>query len=276
LDKPAFDFSDRGVDGRADPGPVDGFIYTDRGIYRPGETIDVTTLVRGRLAEPLPAGQAVAIILRRPDGVEAGRWRLQPNQIGAATQLIELKPTAPRGTWRLEEVLAGTTPLIGALEIQVQDFVPNRLAVTLTPSATRMGIGMPADIAVNSRYLYGAPAADLAVNAHVQLQHDTAPVPFPGWQFGKAGETLNADAQDIAGPPTDAQGKASLHIDPAALKLPVTTLPLRADITVAVAEPGGRATESRVTLKLATQPVLLGRSLPLRRLTRMARRLRGG
>ncbi len=258
LNKPAFDFADRGVDGRGDPGPVDGFIYTDRGIYRPGETIDVTTLVRGRLAETLPAGQAIAIILRRPDGVEAGRWRLEPNRVGAATQLIALKPTAPRGTWRLEEVLAGTTPLIGALAIQVQDFVPNRLAVTLTPTVARMRIGVPADIAVDSHYLYGAPAADLAVSAHIQLQRDTSPVPFSGWQFGKAGDDLNAEAQDIDGPHTDAQGKSSLHLDPAKLKIPVTTLPLRADITVAVAEPGGRATESRMTLKLATRPVLLG------------------
>ena len=38
LDRPGFDLSDRGVDGRPDPGPVDGYLYTDRGIYRPGET----------------------------------------------------------------------------------------------------------------------------------------------------------------------------------------------------------------------------------------------
>ena len=97
LNKPGFDFSDRGVDGRPDPGPVDGFLYTDRGIYRPGETIDLTTVVRGRLAEPLPNGQAVSVALKRPDGVEAGRWRLVPNEVGEAVQLIALQATAPRG-----------------------------------------------------------------------------------------------------------------------------------------------------------------------------------
>ncbi len=258
LDKPGFDFSDRGVDGRSDPGPVDGFLYTDRGIYRPGESIDLTTIVRGPLAEPLPAGQAVSIVLRRPDGVEAGRYRLEPNAVGAAAQVIPLKTTAPRGTWHLEELLAGTKTQIGTLDVQVQDFVPNRLAVDLSPDRTSVAAGAPATIAVNARYLYGAPAADLEVDAHVQLQADTSPIAEPGWQFGRAGEQLNTDSQDLDGPKTDAQGRSSVVVDLDKLKVPQTSLPLRADVTVSVAEPGGRATERQTSLKLATHPVLLG------------------
>ena len=66
LDKPGFDFSDRGVEGRPDPGPVDGFLYTDRGIYRPGETIELGAIVRDGRAAPLPDGQAVTVVLHRP------------------------------------------------------------------------------------------------------------------------------------------------------------------------------------------------------------------
>ena len=94
--------------------------------------------------------------------------------------------------------------------------------------------------------------------AHVQLQRDTAPVAEKFWQFGSATEKLNTEAQDIAGPRTDAQGRSTITVDQARLKLPQTTLPLRADISVAVAEPGGRATESRVSLKVTTRPLLLG------------------
>ncbi len=262
LDKPGFDFSDRGVDGRPDPGPVDGYLYTDRGIYRPGETIQLGTMVRDGLARPLPDGQAVSVVLHRPDGVEASRYRLVPNAVGFAVQTIPLNPTSPRGTWRLEEMLAGTKTVIGTLELQVQDFVPNRLAVELAPRNPRISAAQPAVIDVASRYLYGAPAADLQVSAHVQLQRDTQPVAEHGWVFGRADEALNADAQDVAGPNTDAQGHAALSIDAAALKIPQTTMPLRADVTVGVAEPGGRATESRTTLKVATHDVLLGLRAP--------------
>ncbi len=263
LDKPGFDFSDRGVDGRPDPGPVDGFLYTDRGIYRPGEQIDLTTIVRGALSEPLPAGQAVTIVLRRPDGVESAHWRVVPNAVGAAVQVIPLKPTSPRGTWRLEEMLAGTKDVVGRLELQVQDFVPNRLAVELTPDRPRVAANAPASIAVDSRYLYGAPAANLQVTAHLQLQPDRAPVPEQGWQFGRTDETLNTEAQDIDGQPTDAHGHSAIVVDAGQLKLPQTSLPLRADITVSVAEPGGKATESQTSLKLSTHDVLLGLRPPV-------------
>jgi uncharacterized protein YfaS (alpha-2-macroglobulin family) len=262
LDRPGFDLSDRGVDGRPDPGNVDGYLYTDRGIYRPGETIELGTIVRDHLALPLPEGQAVAVVLRRPDGVEAGTWRLEPNGIGVAVTGIPLKTTAPRGTWKLEERLAGTAPLIGVLDVQVQDFVPNRLAVELAPKSARITSDAPAVIDVASRYLYGAPAADLNVSAHVELQRDTQPVAEPGWQFGRAGESLNAEAQDIDAGKTDAQGHAMVSIDSAALKIPDTSLPLRADITVSVAEPGGRATETRTSLPVTTHDVLLGLRAP--------------
>jgi len=38
VGRAAFDLSDRGVSGRDQPGPVDAFLYTDRGIYRRART----------------------------------------------------------------------------------------------------------------------------------------------------------------------------------------------------------------------------------------------
>src|SRR3546814_7343130 len=46
LSGPAFDLSDRGVSGRTAPGPLDGFLWADRDIYRPGETLRMTALLR--------------------------------------------------------------------------------------------------------------------------------------------------------------------------------------------------------------------------------------
>ena len=53
IGRAAFDLSDRGVSGRPPPGPVDAFLYTDRGIYRPGETIELTALVRDDEADAI-------------------------------------------------------------------------------------------------------------------------------------------------------------------------------------------------------------------------------
>ena len=62
----AFDLTDRGVDGRTAPGPLDVFAYTERGVYRPGETVHLTALVRDAPATPsAPAGHADLLAPRR-------------------------------------------------------------------------------------------------------------------------------------------------------------------------------------------------------------------
>ena len=43
---PGFDLSDRGVSGRAPPAGLDAFVYTERGVYRSGETVYITALLR--------------------------------------------------------------------------------------------------------------------------------------------------------------------------------------------------------------------------------------
>src|SRR5262249_56481147 len=70
LTRAAFDLSDRGVGGRPAPGANDLFFYTDRGVYRPGETVHLTGLLRddaGRAIDNLP----LTLRLMRPDAVQA-------------------------------------------------------------------------------------------------------------------------------------------------------------------------------------------------------------
>ena len=74
LDMPraGFDLSDRGVEGRAAPGALDVYAWTERGIYRAGETVHVAALARddaAKAVENLP----LTFIFTRPDGVEDRR-----------------------------------------------------------------------------------------------------------------------------------------------------------------------------------------------------------
>src|SRR5258707_12843433 len=72
LKTPGFDLTDRGVSGRAVPAGLDAFLYTERGVYRSGETVQVTALVRdgqGMAALDVP----LTLVVERPDGVEYTR-----------------------------------------------------------------------------------------------------------------------------------------------------------------------------------------------------------
>ena len=98
LTKAAFDFSDRGVEGRATPGPVDGFIYTDRGIYRPGETVNVMTLLRDRAGNG--RGRAGHHDRAPPGRREFRRQAMQAQGAGGTAFPVELTRTARRGSGR--------------------------------------------------------------------------------------------------------------------------------------------------------------------------------
>src|SRR3546814_10330628 len=94
LTQAAFDLSDRGVDGRPAPGPLDAFLWSDRGVYRPGETVHVGTMLRDeriRAVDDLP----VTLDIRRPNGSLFRRIVPDERQAGGAVTEIELADTAP-------------------------------------------------------------------------------------------------------------------------------------------------------------------------------------
>ena len=75
---------------------IDAFLYADRGIYRPGETVRLTALVRDRLARAVD-GRKGYLVVKRPSGVEFKKIAFQRTPTGALTQDIVLPATAPRG-----------------------------------------------------------------------------------------------------------------------------------------------------------------------------------
>ncbi len=256
LSRPAFDLSDRGVEGRALPGPVDAFLYTDRGIYRPRETVHVVALLRDRVAEAIP-GTPLTLIARRPDGVEYRRATLADETVGAVHYDIALTETAAHGRWQVDAYLDPKGAAVGHAEFEVEDFVPQRLKVELTASAPAIEPNQPIPVDVTARFLYGAPGADLGGEADATIEADTTPFPaYRGWSFGLAEEKFKMDVAPLELAQTDAEGRTKVGgtLD----KLPDTTLPMKAEIRVAIFEPGGRSTESRLSLPIRTKPLLIG------------------
>ncbi len=136
-ESPAFDLSDRGVAGRSAPAGLDAFVYTERGVYRSGETVHVTALLRD------PAGVAapdapLTLVVERPDGVEYRRAVL-PDQ-GAGGRALERADHgvfAPTGTWRVQAFTDPKRPPVGEASFLVEDYVPDRLEFDAVAEARR-------------------------------------------------------------------------------------------------------------------------------------------
>src|SRR5215469_10211573 len=264
IGRPAFDLSDRGVSGRPQPGPVDAFLYTDRGIYRPGETVELVALVRDDKAEAL-SGLPLGVRVLRPDGIEVEHRLFSPGSpgdgLGAYHQSFALPRDARIGAWQVELHLDPKAPPIGKAEFRVEDFVPPQLKVELSAAdePIRPAEAFPVEIA--ARYYYGAPGAGLAVEAEAVIALDDNPFPnYTDFQFGLVDEEFTADRRDIEAPTTDEAGKAQLSI--ALNDLPDLTRSLAATIRVGVFEPSGRGVSETLTRPIRQRPLAIGLRSP--------------
>ncbi len=256
LRRPAFDLSDRGVDGRPVVTQTDAFVYLDRGIYRPGETVQIMTLLRDRDAMAI-ADVPMTVVMRRPDGIEYRRVTVEDETGGAVHVPITLSRTAPRGMWRIQVYLDPERAPVGSATFDVQDFVPERLEISLETDAKLLQPGDTVSIDVTARYLYDAPGKDLGGEATMRVVRDPRPFPdYADYSFGQVDERFSPTLQSLDIPRTDASGKTVAQ--GTVQDFPDVSHPLRADITVSVFEPGGRLTRGQVSVPIRHKAVNLG------------------
>ncbi len=265
LKSPAFDLSDRGVAGRKAPEGLDVFVYTERGVYRTGETVHITTLLRDA-ASIASAGVPLTLVVERPDGVEYRRSVLKDEGLGGRSLSLPIAQTASTGTWRVKAFTDPKRPAIGETTFMVEDYVPDRLEFDLASPNGQISPETPAEITLDGRFLYGAPAANLDIEGELLVSAAKERPGFPGYQFG-TGERVDSEQQPLKDlSTTDDNGKATFEVS--LDKLPSTERLLEARITIRLAESGGRAVERRLTLPvtpagdmIGVRPLFNGRSL---------------
>ena len=266
LKAPAFDLTDRGVGGRPAPTGLDAFVYAERGVYRSGETAYITALLRDAQGAAA-AGVPLTLVVERPDGVEFRRALVADQGIGGHALTLALPPSAPTGTWHVHAFTDPKRPAVGETSFLVEDYVPDRIEFDLKSSAAGISQRAPAKVDVAGRFLYGAPAANLDLEGDVTVAVAKERLGFAGYQFGLDDEEVQPVQRPLEDlPATDAAGKASFAVN--LDKLPASTHPLEAQITVRMAEPGGRAVEHKLALPVAAsgnmigvKPLFSGRSL---------------
>jgi uncharacterized protein YfaS (alpha-2-macroglobulin family) len=283
LAGPAFDLSDRGVSGREAPTGPDAFVITERGVYRTGETVHITALLRDAQGAAA-AGVPLTIVVERPDGVEYRRAVVADQGLGGRNLDVAITPSSSTGTWRVRAYTDPKRPAVGETTFMVEDYVPDRLEFDIASKAISITKGTPIKVTIDGHYLYGAPAAELELEGEVNVSEADGRPGFPGYQFGSAPESkarhdddddeeqadsdgenkVQQSLEDV--PATDAAGKASFDVT--LDKVPDTTRPLEAEITIRMAESGGRAVERSLTLpvtpsapQIGVKPLFSGRSL---------------
>ncbi|MGV6819128.1 MAG: alpha-2-macroglobulin family protein [Parvularcula sp.] len=258
LDRAPVDLSSQPISGRFAPGAVDGFVWLDRGIYRPGETVQASLMLRD------PTGRAIsdrpgALVLYKPNGIEFDRVRFDKlPDAGGLSHPFDLPISAIRGSWYLATEIDG----IGTIRttyFSVEDFVPQRIEIDLAGDGEAPLVSAdPRMIDVEARFLYGAPGAGLTVDGTARIQRD--PSPFEGWEgysFGLSDEDFSEVLLELPAVVTDGAGKAAIPVS-AGRRAAASTLPLRLRAVVEVEEPGGRTVADDIFIPYRPRPVYYG------------------
>ncbi len=257
LQQTAFDLTDRGDDGREVKQALDAQVFTERGVYRSGETVFITALLRdakGTAKEGVP----LTLVVARPDGVEYKRVLIDDGGEGGHTYTLPLLSSSASGTWRVAAYVDPKGDPIGETTFLVEDYVPERLDFTLKPEQSAVRAGDNAEIEASARYLYGAPGADLDISGELRVEavKDQGLPVLNGYQAGLQDESFEAVSSEIAAKvTTDAKGEAKVSVPIPDVS---ASQPLEAKIILRAGEPGGRAVERNVTLPILPKGGLIG------------------
>lgn len=257
MTRAGFDLSDRGVAGRASPGALDVYAWTERGIYRAGEEVHVAALARddaAKAVENLP----LTFIFARPDGVEDRRIISDGAKAGGHAVDLTLPANAMRGTWSVAIHTDPKQPAVATQMFLVEDFVPDRIEFDMTSDRKEIAAGERADVTVDGRFLYGAPAAGLALEGEMTISTKREWDRFQGYSFGLAdeqeGEATRIPLAEL--PPVGEDGKATFPV--AIDQLPSTTRLLNAAVAVRMREGSGRAVERALDIGIRPQGQMIG------------------
>lgn len=246
LTDPAFDLSDRGVDGREPAGPMDVFLATDRGAYRAGEVINLVALMRDGTAAAL-SGVPLTAILIRPDGVEYSRIASATDLAGGHVFALPVGATAPRGSWTIEVLADVDAPALATTQVLVEDFLPERIDFDIVvPERVALLDGI-IPVSLTALYLFGPPAADLPVEGEVLLSAATSLPEWPGYVFGLYDEPFDARMESIPRDwVTGPDGAVAMDLPLPFIEGGVTQ-PLTATLNLRVTEGSGRPVERQTT-----------------------------
>jgi uncharacterized protein YfaS (alpha-2-macroglobulin family) len=232
--------------------PQQFFVFGPRDLYRPGESVLLNALLRdadGRAVK----NQPVNVEVRRPDEQVSRKFVWQADVSGLYQYQLAIASEAPTGRWQLVLDLGDGKPQL--YEFQVEDFLPERLALELTGSDSPLSPQEDAEIAVNGRYLYGAPAAGNRLSGQLYVRPlREAVASLPGYQFGSINEEELSQDLDLDETVLDAEGMATLTV---ASKWSAAKSPLKLIVQASLQESGGRPITRRIV-----QPVWPAEQLP--------------
>ncbi len=201
------------VGGKRDvAGVYDAFLYGDRDLYRPGEKVFASGIIRmGR--EKLEENMPIRLKISNPKGTVLTEIQKTLNEEGSFEASYQTSPTALTGEYRMD-LYAGNGTFLATRSVSVEDFVPDRMKINLTASKASARPGETVKYDFTALNFFGPPAAGR--NWEFEGSYEAMPYrskQFSGFRFADdAATNYSANAQVLEGK-TDNEGKSTVEIE---------------------------------------------------------------
>jgi uncharacterized protein YfaS (alpha-2-macroglobulin family) len=218
LDYSRFDIG--GERNAVNRGQLSAYLFSDRGIYRPGDTFHIGLIVRADNWARSVAGLPLQAEIVDPRGITMKQQPMAMDASGFGELSYAPADTAPTGTWtvNLHVMRDGKADTqIGSTTVQVKEFLPDRMKVAAHLSAqVPEGWVKPAELKalVDVQNLFGTPAADRRVEASLTLRPAWPEFrSWPGYHFYDVRRAKEGYEEALQDGRTDAQGHAEFALD---------------------------------------------------------------
>ncbi|WP_322980527.1 alpha-2-macroglobulin [Pseudomonas sp. C11] len=259
LDLSRFDIGGRYENGETQR--LNAYLFSDRGLYRPGETAHLGMIVRSADWRAHLQGLPVELVIRDPRGQSVSRQRLKLSSSGFESLDFVTSEAAPAGTYNASLHLMDDERRseLGSVEFKVRDFEPDRMKVSATLSnAPVKGWIAPQQVEakVKAMHLFGAPASARRVTAEMTLSPAYAAFEgYADYRFRLDNSLSDSSSEELAESQTDDNGEASFDLRLQRYAANTYRLSLLARVFEAE---GGRNVAAQSSLMVSSAPWLVG------------------
>lgn len=233
------------VGGKEISGGMKGYVYGERGVWRPGDTVHLTLIVENISCE-LPDNHPVTMQVTDPRESFFDKQISQKGTDGFYTFKIAIPDNAPTGRWNAAFKVGGAT---FNKSFAIETIKPNRLKINLSlGEKTILEAGKRETLSIGANWLTGPVAAGL--NSSVKMILSPLKNPFPlykGYTFSNPLSSFVSKEVELLSSPLDSSGKCSKSVMIG--KCDGAGGILGADIVSSVEEPGGGNSVTSMKIK---------------------------
>jgi uncharacterized protein YfaS (alpha-2-macroglobulin family) len=227
-------------------------VYTDRPLYRPGQTVHMKFVAWMRTADGFAPGPSETLLVQISTYTKGRQSNLEsqsvaPNAYGSAVLDLVLAPDAALGSYMVQTTWAGET-YYGSFE--VQEYRLPKFRVDVSPNEKRVALGDAVPMLVSASHYYGEPLTDGKVHYDINgYNWGWSPCAWCSPEHVGGGETYHASGDLDLAP----DGTARINVNP--------DRPGTYRIAVSVTAPTGEQVQASATLQVEPADRLIGLAL---------------